>query len=96
MWLVEVNSYCKSLNINGFFSSLMQVSDQETQLLNMRDINLALVVKTVDNALKRINFYPVVSQKQFTNIYLSVGLHYPPIKKVGPASYTARLNRLLR
>lgn len=58
-----------------FFSLFMQVSDQETQLLNMRDINLALVVKTVDNA---------------------VGLHYPPIKKVGPASYTARLNRLLR
>lgn len=96
MWLVEVNSYSKSLNVNGFFSSFMQVSDQETQLLNMRDINLALVVKTVDNALKRINFYPVDSQKQFTNIYLTVGLHYPPIKKVGSASYTARLNRLLR
>ena len=53
-----------------FFSLFMQVSDQETQLLNMRDINLALVVKTVDNALKLINFYPVDSQKQFTNIYL--------------------------
>lgn len=58
----------------------MQVSEQETQLLNMRDINLALVVKTVDNALKRINFYPVDSQKQFTNIYLSDCIIHPSKK----------------
>lgn len=76
MWLVEVNSY----NVNGFFSSFMQVSEQETQLLNMRDINLALVVKTVDNALKRINFYPVDSQKQFTNIYLLDFIIHPSKK----------------
>lgn len=76
MWLVEVNNY----NVNGFFSSFMQVSEQETQLLNMRDINLALVVKTVDNALKRINFYPVDSQKQFTNIYLLDFIIHPSKK----------------
>lgn len=63
-----------------FFSLFMQVSDQETQLLNMRDINLALVVKTVDNALKRINFYPVDSQKQFTNIYLLDCIIHPSKK----------------
>ena len=63
-----------------FFSLFMQVSDQETQLLNMRDINLALVVKTVDNALKRINFYPVDSQKQFTNIYLLDCIVHPSKK----------------
>lgn len=72
MWLVEVNSYSKSLNVNGF--------DQETQLLDMRDINLALVVKTADNALKRINFYPVDSQKQFTHIYLLDCIIHPSKK----------------
>ena len=53
----------------------------------------APVVQRVDNAIQRINSYPLGSATCFVNTYpldsdLSVGLRYPPFEQLGPDKKT--------
>ena len=55
-------------------------------------IRQALVVQTLDNAIHRINLYPVDSVIDFHNTYpldsdLSGGQHHPMFEQLGPGDW---------
>ena len=63
-------------------------------LINCKLLHQARVVHQVDNAIHRINHYPVDSVVCFVNTYpldsdLSGGQHYPALEQPGPAEVLA-------